>query len=175
MVRMKTLFALIALLLCACQETELAQNTELPFMTHPSVLRGDWVANSGDGELFRFSNLEASCVPNELEQCLSYIFTGELNLDGVTRSVSGEGKSVTGAGDKTTVYTLQASQPRVLATFELFVERGGKLWKLGGSYEVEADDLEDGGYTGYLYEVGNNLYSDKDKYLFFALEPITQP
>ena len=165
---MKLLFLLITLLLCACQNAP-TQTTELPFTTHPSVLRGDWVASNEDGDLFRLSDLAASCVPNELEQCLSYIFTGELDLDGQVRSVSGEGKSVIGAGDETTVYTLDT---RVIATFEMFIERDGELWKLGGNYKVEPDDLEDGGYTGYLYEVGNNLYNDKEKYVIFALEPV---
>ena len=166
---MKYFWVALIILLCACQ-TQLTLTTELPFASHASVLRGDWVATNEDGELFRFSDLEASCIPDPQELCISYIFTGDLELDGETRSISGEGKSVTGADGDTTVYTLATEDP-TLATFELFVEREGELWKLGGDYKAELGTLE-GSYSGYLYKVGDNNYLNPDIYIYFELEPL---
>ena len=165
---MRYIWVALIILLCACQ-TQPPLTTELPFTTHDSVLRGDWVATNEDGELFRFNDLEASCVPDAQKHCISYLFSGTLELDDKERSISGEGTSVTGAGDENTIYTLNTE--RSLASFELLVERDGELWKLGGDYRAELGTLE-GSYSGYLYKVGDNRYEDETVYVFFELEPL---
>ena len=110
--------------------------TELPFTTHPSVLRGNWSGTLSDslddeaGEI-RLRNLSAECSRNfdeGQEECYSYTFEGDISISGDEFvSVSGEGW--VGGGQ---IYVLRTplGPPFVSASFNL----EGTTWRLEADY-----------------------------------------
>ena len=112
-------------------------STELPFTTHPSVLRGGWsgmLSGSLDDEAgeIQLRNLSAECFRSfddeGQEECYNYTFEGDISiLGGELVPISGEGWA--GVGQ---VYVLRTplGPPSISASFEF----EGTTWRLEADY-----------------------------------------
>ena len=159
---------LALLLLAACQQDDTVPAVELPFETHPSVLRGDWTGTILNIPYSKISTLEltnlvADCADvTEQRICERYTFTGRVSVDGAASvPLSGEGFASDYAF---TVASLDSPKtPLVYGTFEFDAE----LWELSASYGGGGFELD--GEPSYQGEIGaDNNYPRGSAFL---LEP----
>ena len=161
------------LTLTSCQVEPPLEPVELPFATHPSVLRGDWVGTVANTPESKNSTLELTDITAECDndpednalegQCISYAFTGSISVDG------GAPVPITGSGFAGGyIYTLttprRLTEPQINGRFEL----NGEEWDFRADYrsfdypDIEADPTFEGtissGVTGGIFS-------------FFCLEP----
>ena len=173
---MKQLGALlfVLLLFTACQQDDpFVPVAELPFETHPSVLRGNWSGTvfntpASKNVTLELSDLTAECADEPIDEipedrCYFYTFSGNLSLDGSAAvPVTGDGY----AGDY--IYTLTSpgtpTPPGLNGSFEL----GGEDWYFFADYRVADPFTLEGepAFEGSLYS-GNK----PERSSSFRLEP----
>lgn len=168
----RLLFAalLSLLILTSCQQDDTFKPAaELPFATHPSVLRGDWSGTIFNTPESKNSTLEltdivaqSDCFPDE-EQCRTYTFSGSISLDGSSPvPITGEGD----AGDYIFALTTPAIPyaPTVRATFEI----GNTTYRLFAQYALSGGEVSDQNpaFVGTIKLDDENSYSSD-----FRLEP----
>ena len=130
----RTFIAAITLLaLTSCQTEQRPLPTELPFATHPSVLRGDWSGTilnvpSSQDMAIELTGIVPECSGRDGDICYAYIFEGQVRVGG-SAPVQIRGDGFSGGNH---LYTL-TSPPRPLgvnASFEL----DGETWDLYADY-----------------------------------------
>ncbi len=154
------LFSLLTLTSCQRDDT-FVPAAELPFATHPSVLRGNWsgtifnVPESKNSTL-ELTNLTAECADypesdTSEDTCCRYAFSGNISVEGsASVPLTGEGYS------SDYLYTLteprEPTTPSVYATFEL----GGENWSLVADYRSsDSQNLESEPSFEGLLSTGN--------------------
>ena len=159
------LFVLLAL--TACQQDDTFEPVaELPFATHPSVLRGNWsgtVLNfpAGQDVVLELTNLVATCEFPDGDECYSYTFEGNMSVaGGAPFPVSGKGSA--GAYIYTLTSPVEPTPPIIQASFEF----NGLTWFLFARYAAQVSPA--GGpavYEGSVSAEGGERSSS------FRLEP----
>ena len=162
--------------LTSCQTEEVVQPPiELPFATHPSVLRGSWSGTifnipESKNSTLELTDLTAECADypeSDIaeDRCYNYTFSGDIRIEGSPPvSIRGEGT----AGNY--LYTLLSPTdpitPSVYARFEL----NGESWSFLADYRSsDFQDLEDEpAFEGYLSS--DNVIGQGSS---FRLEPTT--
>ena len=133
----KSVFAVLFVLLTltACQRDDTFEPVaELPFSTHPSVLRGNWSGTilsfpAEQDVALELIDLVATCEFPDGDECYSYTFEGNISIAGGTPvPVTGQGYA------ESYIYTLtspvEPAPPLILATFE----SNGVTWSLNARY-----------------------------------------
>ena len=159
--------------LTSCQRDDpFVPAAELPFETHPSVLRGNWSGTifnipESKNSTLELSDLSAECADEpefdtDETTCERYTFAGTISVDG------GEAVPVIGEGDVGDyLYTLTSparpAPPALSGAFEL----DGQLWDFYANYQDSSPDLT--GEPLYEGSIGaDNVYIRSSG---FSLEP----
>ena len=141
------LIGLLALTSCQQDDINTEPIAELPFATHPSVLRGDWsgtIFNTPESKnaTLELSDLSAECAnlpEDEIAEgkCARYVFSGTVSLNGSQKvPVRGEGYG------NSYIYTLtsplRTAPPMINGSFEL----DGERWDFYADYLDDSPDLD---------------------------------
>lgn len=172
----RTFIAVMTLLaLTSCQQDDTFNPAaELPFATHPSVLRGNWsgtifnVPESKNSTL-ELSDITAECdkLPGENlpdEQCYNYTFSGNISIDG-SPAVPIKGDGNAGGYIYTLTSPAEPIKPGVIGSFDLDGKRRSFFadYRSDNTYTLEGEPTFEGRIT---LNIDGVIYSSS-----FLLEP----
>ena len=157
------LFVLLALTACQRDDT-FEPVAELPFATHPSVLRGNWTgtlfgSSTNQDVLLELTDLVAECVEHDEDACDTYTFEGGISITG-SAPVSITGKGYAGSYIYTLTSPTRPMPPLVEASFEF----DGATWLLTADYLSDLPSADEAIY-------GGSISADRGSRIELRLEP----